>query len=71
MLRAITRIIKSIHGNTDDRFSKESKYRFSHIHIQAIETYQEKKTEKECEEIQSFDECAEMDETDELDQQIT
>ena len=29
-----------------------------------------KTTEKECEEIQSFDECAEMDETDVLDQEI-
>ena len=27
--------------------------------------------EKECEEIQSFDECAEMDKTDVLDQEIT
>ena len=30
-------------------------------HSKDIETYQEKTTEKKCEEIQSFDECAEMD----------
>ena len=40
-------------------------------HSKDIETYQEKTTEKKCEEIQSFDECAEMDETDVLDQEIT
>ena len=40
-------------------------------HSKDIETYQEKTTEKECEEIQPFDECAEMDETAVLDQEIT
>ena len=40
-------------------------------HSKDIETYQEKTTEKKCEEIQSFDEFVEMDETDVLDQEIT
>ena len=39
-------------------------------HSKDIETYQEKTTEKKCEEIQSFHECVEMDETDVLDQEI-